>query len=131
MPSVSFKAGRDMKGAFAVGHGASASATMTETGAPDSSIDIGKTLQALRVQLAQIPGIEPKALKRLDEALEAVAKAEPEAGEITLLVDQATRYATKAAGFAGAIEQLTPHLKHVWHWAGVALPDWAAAIGLR
>ena len=87
-------------------------------------------MQALRAQLAQIPGIESKALTRLDEAQEEAAKAEPEAGEITSLVDQATRYATKAAGFAGAIEQLAPHLKRVWDWAGTALPDWASALGL-
>ena len=103
---------------------------MSETVAPDRSIDIVGTLQALRTHLAQIPGIEPKALTRLDEAEEEAAKAEPETGEITLLVDQATRYATKAAGFAGAIEQLAPHLKRVWDWAGTALPDWASALGL-
>ena len=99
--------------------------------APDSSIDITETLRALRVLFAQIPDIEPKALTRLDEAKDEAAKAETQPTEITSLVEQATGYATKAAGFAGAVEQLAPYLKSVWDWAGGALPNSLSALGLR
>jgi hypothetical protein len=105
---------------------------LTETVVPDRTIgDIAATLEALHAQFTQIPGIEQKALTRLGEAKDEAAKAEPVPSEITALVDQATRYATTAAGFAGAVEQLAPHLKRVWDWAGAALPDWVSTVGLR
>jgi hypothetical protein len=129
--SVSFSAGRDNKGAFAIGNYATATATLTETVTPDQGIDITATLEALRVQLAQIAGVDTKALTRLDEAKEEAAKDDAEPAEITTLVDQATRYATKAAGFAAAAGQVAPLAKQVWNWAGTALPDWIAALGPR
>lgn len=129
--AVTFHAGRHNNGAFAVGTHATATAIISEMAPGNPVIDIAQTLQTLRAAFGEIPGVEVKALTRLEEASQEAAKPAPEAKEITTLVDQATRYATKAAGFASAVDKLAPHLKRVWDWAGSALPEWAASLGLR
>ncbi|HUB46857.1 MAG TPA: hypothetical protein VMB73_17900 [Acetobacteraceae bacterium] len=129
--TTTFSAGRDNKGAFAVGKGATATNISTEAPPANPGIDLAAVLDAIRVQLAQIPEVDPKALTRLDEAKTEAAKPAPEPEEVTSLVEQATRYATKAASFAAAAEKLGPLVKQVWEWAGAALPDWASAVGLQ
>ena len=97
MSGPSFTAGRDIKGAFATGDHASATATISETVAPDPGVDIAAALAALRTILAAVPGIETKALTRIDEAREEAAKPMPRRDEVKSLVAQAAGYARDAA----------------------------------
>ena len=46
------------------------------------------------------------------------------------LVEQATKYATGAAGFAATVEKLAPHLRQVGEWAGTAWDAWAPTLGI-
>jgi|GEM_PF-4028304 hypothetical protein len=121
MSGPTFTAGRDIKGAFATGAGAVATATMTETIQPDPKVDIQAAIAGLREALAGVPGIEKKALTRLDEAKDEAAQPEPKRDEVRDLVAQATGYARKAAGFAEAAEKLEPHLRQIGAWLGTAL----------
>lgn len=57
MTGPTFTAGRDNKGAFATGEGATATATIAETTAPDPSVNIVAALAALRTIMANVPGI--------------------------------------------------------------------------
>jgi hypothetical protein len=125
-----FNAGRDNKGAFATGDFARATATLSETTAPDANVNISAALAALREVLAGVPGIEAKALTRLDEARDEAAKPKPKRDEVKNLVAQATRYARDAAGFAEASEKLKPHLQQVAAWLGSTWQSWAPALGL-
>lgn len=130
MSGASFIAGRDNKGAFATGRGSTATATITETVAPDSNVDILAVLAALRDTLAHTPGVERKALTRIEEAKEEAAKPEPKREEVKSLVAQATQYAKDAAGFSDAVEKLKPHLVQIAAWTGSAWQVWARALGL-
>ena len=130
MSGPSFTAGRDIKGAFATGDHASATATISETVAPNPGIDIAAALAALRDILAAVPGIETKALTRIDEAREEAAKPMPRRDEVKNLVAQAAGYARDAAGFADAAEHLKPHLQHVAAWLGNTWQSWAPTLGL-
>lgn len=105
-------------------------ATITETVAPASNVDILAVLAALRDTLAHTPGIERKALTRIEEAQEEAAKREPKREEVKSLVAQATQYAKDAAGFSDAVEKLKPHLMQIAAWTGSAWQAWARALGL-
>ena len=120
MTGPTFNAGRDIKGAFATGAGAVATATFTEAAPPDPTIDIRAAIAALRDELAQMPGIERKALNRLDEAQDEAVKPEPKREEVKNLVAQATSYASQATGFAEAAEKLKPHIVQIAGWLGTA-----------
>ncbi len=118
MSGPSFSAGRDIKGAFATGDRSTATATISETAAPDDGVNIAAALAALRDILATVAGIETKALTRIDEAREEAARPVPSREEVKSLVGQAAGYARDAAGFADAAEKLKPHLQHVAAWLG-------------
>ena len=130
MSGTTFSAGRDNKGAFATGAGATATATVTETMMPDPNVNITATLAALRDILASVPGIETKALTRLDEARQEATKPEPKREEVKSLVAQAAGYARDTAGFADAVDKLRPHLQQVAAWLGTAWQSWAPMLGL-
>ena len=130
MSGPTFTAGRDNKGAFATGDRATATATITETVAPDPNVDIAATLATLRDILAAVPGIEKKALTRLDEARQEATKAEPKREEVKSLVAQAAGYARDTAGFAEAVEKLRPHLQQVAAWVGTTWQSWVPMLGL-
>jgi hypothetical protein len=125
-----FIAGRDNKGAFAIGAGSTASATFSELKSPDDGVEIEATLIAIREILSELPGVEPKALTRLDEARAEASKPDPDRGEVEQLVMQATRYANNAAGFADAVERLTPPLARIASWLGHTWLQWAPSVGL-
>ena len=128
MSGPTFVAGRDNKGAFAIGTGSVA--TMTGDTAPDPNVDIMAALIALRDIMKNVPGIESKVLTRLDEAQDEAAKSAPKREEVRSLVAQATNYARDAAGFAEAAERLIPHLRHIAAWVGSTWQTWAPTIGL-
>lgn len=130
MSGTSFTAGRDNKGAFATGKGAMATTTITEIVEPDPSIDILAALAALRDIVAHTPGIELKALTRIDEAQEEAAKPEPKREEVKDLITQATQYVRGAAEVSDAVERLKPHLMQVSAWVGSAWRTWAPTLGL-
>ena len=130
MSGTSFTAGRDNKGAFATGMGATAITTITETVAPDLNIKILDVLATLHQILARMPGVERKALARLEEAQEEAAKPEPKREEVKALVTQAAHYAKDVADFGDAMEKLKPHLIHVAAWAGSTWQTWAPTLGL-
>jgi hypothetical protein len=130
MSGPTFTAGRDNKGAFATGERATATATITETVAPDPNVNIAAALAALRDILASVPGIETKALTRLDEARQEAARPAPKREEVKSLVAQAAGYARDATGFAEAAEKLKPHLQQVAAWLGSTWQSWAPALGL-
>jgi hypothetical protein len=125
-----FRAGRDIKGAFATAQGASATATWSEQNVPDPNIDIGAALTAIRKALAELPGIDTKALTRLDEAKDEAQKPNPKREEIQTLVAQATQYARDADGSAVTATRLIPHLQQIAGWLGQAWQSWAPALGL-
>jgi hypothetical protein len=125
-----FRAGRDIKGAFATAEGASATATWSEQNAPDRNSEVATALTAIREILAQLPGIETKALTRLDEARDEAQKANPKREEVETLVAQAARYARDADGFADATTRLIPHLQQIAGWLGQAWQSWAPPLGL-
>ena len=129
--NVHISAGRDNRGAFAIGKNSTATATITDSSTSEQPMDITGALQALRDHYSNIPGIDAKALTRLDEAKDEASKDTANPSEVTDLVDQAVRYASRAASFAGSVEKVAPLLHHVWNWAGATLPDWAATLGLR
>lgn len=130
MSGTSFTAGRDNKGAFATGKGATATATISEIVAPDPNVDILAALTALRDILAHTPGIERKALTRIDEAQEEAAKPEPKREEVKALITQATQYVRGAAEVSDAVEKLKPHLMQVSAWVGSTWRTWAPTLGL-
>lgn len=130
MSGPTFTAGRDNKGAFATGKRATATATITETVAPDPTIDIVAVLAALQGTLARLPGVDPKALTRIEEARAEAARREPKREEVKSLVAQATQYAKDAAGFTEAAAKLKPHLQQVAAWAGSTWQAWAPTLGL-
>lgn len=130
MSGANFTAGRDNKGAFATGDHSTATATFSEMAAPDARVDIAAALAALQSVLSGLPGIETKALTRLDEAREEASKPEPKREEVKDLVTQATRYAREAAGFAEAAETLKPYLQQVAAWLGSTWQNWASVLGL-
>jgi hypothetical protein len=130
MSVPSFIAGRDIKGAFATGDHATATTTITEAVAPDMNVDIVAALSALKVVLCTLPGIETKALIRLDEARDEAAKSEPKREEVKSLVAQATNYAREATGFIEAADKLTGPLQHIAAWAGSTWQSWAPTLGL-
>jgi hypothetical protein len=125
-----FRAGRDIKGAFATAQRASATATWSEQNAPDPNIDLAAALTAIREALAQLPGIDTKALTRLDEAKDEAQKSNPKPEEIETLVAQATRYAQDAEGFTEAAATLLPRLQQVAAWLGRTWQSWAPMLGL-
>jgi hypothetical protein len=117
----SASAGRDMKGnAIATGDHSTATSTYSETVQRDPSVDLKAELAALRQALESLPGVDKKALTRLEEAEEEATKPEPNPGEIQSLVKQATGYAQTATGFMDAAGKLVPHLTKVAAWLGVA-----------
>jgi hypothetical protein len=128
MSGPTFTAGRDNKGAFAIGAGSVA--TMSETIAPDPNVNIMAALAALRDIMNNVPGIEKKVLTRLDEAQDEAAKPAPKRDEVKSLVAQATNYARDAAGFAEAAERLNPHLRQIAAWVGSTWQSWAPTLGL-
>jgi hypothetical protein len=130
MTEPTITAGRDNKGAFAIGERATATALITETVTPDPNVNIAGALAALRDILASMPGIETKALTRLDEARQEAAKSAPKREEVKSLVSQAAGYARDATGFAEAAEKLKPHLQQVAAWLGSTWQSWAPALGL-
>jgi hypothetical protein len=130
MGTATFSAGGDIKGAFATGDFSTATASITETVAPDPSIDIVATLAALRQIMALVPEIDRKALTRLDEAKEEAEQKQPKRDEIKSLIAQATGYARGAAGFAEAAESLKPHLQQAAAWLGSTWQSWAPTLGL-
>lgn len=125
-----FRAGRDIKGAFATAEGASATATWSEHVTPDPNTDIAAALTAIREVLAQLPGIEGRALTRLDEAKDEVQKPHPKREEVETLVSQAMRYARDTNGFADAATQLASHLQQIAGWLGHTWHSWAPSLGL-
>jgi hypothetical protein len=128
MSGPTFVAGRDNKGAFAIGNGSVA--TMTEATAPDPNVNIMAALAALRDIMNNVPGVEKKVLTRLDEARDEAAKPAPKREEVKSLVAQATNYAREAAGFAEATEKLSPHLQQIAAWVGSTWQSWAPTLGL-
>jgi hypothetical protein len=130
MSGPTFTAGRDNKGAFATGNLSTATATISETVAPDTTVDIAAALTALRDILSSVPGIEAKALIHLDKAQEEATKPAPKREEVKSLVAQATGYARDASGFIEAAEKLTPHLQNVAAWLGSTWQSWAPTLGL-
>ena len=130
MNEASFVAGRDNKGAFATGEESTATATINETIAPDPNIDILAVLAALQSVLTCMPGIERKALTRIEEAREEAVKPEPKRDEVKRLVAQATQYAKDAATFSDAVEKLKPNLMQIAAWTGSTWQAWAPMLGL-
>ncbi len=130
MNEVSFTAGRDNKGAFATGKGSVATATIAETIAPDPNIDIIAVLTALQDAVARIPGVEHKALTRIEEAWEEAAKLKPKREEVASLVKQAMQYTTNPANVSDAVEKLKPDLLQVVAWVGGTWQSWAPMLGL-
>jgi hypothetical protein len=128
----SIGAGRDMKiVAAASGDKSIAIASSSETtvcGAP--SIDAKAELAVLRQILSTLEDLDRKALTRLDEAAEEAAKPKPDHGEVQNLIEQATRYAKTANGFADQAGKLVPHLTRVAVWLGRAWSDWGPTLGL-
>jgi hypothetical protein len=130
MSGPTFTAGRDNKGAFATGDHSTATASISEAAAPDTTVDIAAALSALRDILSGMPGIETKALTRLDEAKEEATKRAPKRDEVRTLVTQAIGYARDASGFIEAAEKLAPHLQKVVAWLGSTWHSWAPTLGL-
>ena len=130
MSGPSFTAGRDNKGAFAIGKESTATATLTETVIPNPNIDILAVLTALQDTLVRMPGIERKALTRIVEAREEAAKPQPKREEVKNLITQAMQYVQGAAGLSDAVEKLKPHLMQIADWAGSTWQAWAPTLGL-
>jgi hypothetical protein len=130
MSKSTFTAGRDIKGVFATGNHAKASGNLSDSVASEPNVDIAAALAAVHDVLVRLHGIEPKAITRVEEAREEVAKAVPQKEEVASLVEQATRYARQASGFAEAAGELVPQLQRIGSWLGFEWQNWSSSLGI-
>ena len=86
---------------------------------PPESVDIRAELAALRDALAQLNNPdERKVASALGDAEAELDKPEPDKDEIGTALERALGYAKKAAGFAGVVATLQPHVTNAAAWLG-------------
>jgi hypothetical protein len=131
VPAGSVIAGGDMRGvAAATGKSSRATATYIETAAPDPTVDIRAELAALMKAYGALPGVDQRAVSRLEEANTETKKDVPDRDDILDLVIQATKYAKKAETFASEADKFIPFLKKIASWLGRGWDFITSAAGL-
>lgn len=121
----SIRMGHVIHSAVAIGDGAKAIA------AGQGAVETGPIgdLSAIRDILATVPGMEPKALTRLDETRAELEKATPDKGEAADLIGQALTYARTADGVLQLYDRLAPRIESLTHWLGASASDLLSLLG--
>ncbi len=96
-----------------------------------ATVDMAAELVALREVLLSLETPDRGKIERaLADAEEEAQKPEPDKDEVGQALDRAITYATKANGFAEAVEKLTPHVQRAAAWLGENWFKILAAVGL-
>ncbi len=86
---------------------------------PAESVDIRAELAAIRAALAELQAPDRDRLDNaLKEAEDEAARPTPRQDEIGDALGRAVKYASRAAGFAAAMDRLRPHITNAAAWLG-------------
>lgn len=102
-------------------------ATLTEP----ESVNIQAELAALKAVLSQLDTPDRRKIENaMSDAEEELKKSDPDKDEVGQALDRALNYATKANGFAEAIDKLRPHVEKAAAWLGQNWHKILAVVGL-
>lgn len=86
---------------------------------PAESVDIRAELATIRAALAELQAPDRDRLDNaLKEAEDEAARDKPRPDEIGDALGRAVKYASRAAGFAAAMDRLRPHVTNAAAWLG-------------
>jgi tRNA splicing ligase len=95
------------------------------------SINMQAELIALKAVLSQLDTPDRRKIENaISDAEEELKKSDPDKDEVGQALDRALNYATKANGFAEAIDKLRPHVEKTAAWLGQNWHKVLAVVGL-
>jgi hypothetical protein len=129
----SISIGRDVIGSLIqTGDNNIASVQFQQAALPEpESVNIQTELAALKAVLSRLDTPDRRKIENaISDAEEELKKPDPDKDEVGQALDRALNYATKANGFAEAIDKLRPHVEKAAGWLGQNWHKILAVVGL-